>query len=106
VYTETSLIPEGRVATYGYIAKRLKSSPRAVGNALRHNPYAPIVPCHRVIKTDRTVGGFYGDFKRGVEKRTMLEEEGVTFDTKDLVNKCHVLCLLCPNYTTGLQSRK
>lgn len=49
VYTALQQIPEGRVTTYGAIAKALNSSPRAVGGALRANPFCPVVPCHRCI---------------------------------------------------------
>ena len=49
VYTLLLQIPEGKVATYAALAKALKSSPRAVGGALRSNPFAPEVPCHRVL---------------------------------------------------------
>ena len=55
VYKICSKIPKGKVSTYGEIAKALgKTGPmsRAVGNALNKNPYAPIVPCHRVVKSD------------------------------------------------------
>jgi methylated-DNA-[protein]-cysteine S-methyltransferase len=49
VYTLLQQIPEGRIASYASLAKALDSSPRAVGGALRRNPFAPEVPCHRVI---------------------------------------------------------
>lgn len=49
VYTALQQIPEGRVTTYGAMSKALDSSPRAVGNALRVNPFAPEIPCHRCI---------------------------------------------------------
>jgi len=61
VYELCKKIPLGKVSTYGEIAKALKSSPRAVGQALRCNPNAPIVPCHRVVKSDGTLGGFMGE---------------------------------------------
>ncbi len=60
VWEATRKVPKGKVATYGIIAKmigRPKAS-RAVGNALNKNPYAPQVPCHRVVRSDGTVGGF------------------------------------------------
>ena len=64
VYELTSAIPEGRVATYGTLASLLGSkSSQAVGTALHHNPYAPRVPCHRIVKTDprgASLGGFSG----------------------------------------------
>jgi methylated-DNA-[protein]-cysteine S-methyltransferase len=63
VYGLCKKIPAGKVSTYGEIAKALDSSPRAVGQALRCNPYAPIVPCHRVVKSDGSLGGFNGETK-------------------------------------------
>ena len=57
-------IPRGKVTTYGLIAKKLHTKAyRAVGNACRQNPYAPRVPCHRVVKSDGTSGGFSGKTK-------------------------------------------
>jgi O-6-methylguanine DNA methyltransferase len=54
-------IPRGRVTTYGQIARKLNTKAyRAVGNACRKNPYAPRVPCHRVVRSDGTIGGFGG----------------------------------------------
>lgn len=49
VYAALQQIPEGRVTTYAAMSKALKSSPRAVGGALRVNPFCPAVPCHRCI---------------------------------------------------------
>jgi O-6-methylguanine DNA methyltransferase len=58
VYTLLVQIPAGRVSTYALMARALDSSPRAVGGALRNNPFAPEVPCHRVVASDGFVGGF------------------------------------------------
>ena len=72
-------IPRGRVSTYRRIANSLGNAhgARAVGTALAHNPFPIIVPCHRAIRSDGTLGGFQG----GIEmKRTLLEMEGVLFD--------------------------
>ena len=52
VYTLLSQIPSGKVSTYAALSKALESSPRAVGGALRRNPFAPEVPCHRIIQAD------------------------------------------------------
>ena len=52
VYELLSQIPEGRVSTYAEMSKILDSSPRAVGGACRRNPFAPQVPCHRIIQAD------------------------------------------------------
>lgn len=49
VYAALQQIPEGRITTYAAMAKALNSSPRAVGGALRVNPFAPEIPCHRCI---------------------------------------------------------
>ena len=49
VYTLLQQIPEGRITTYAAMSKALNSSPRAVGGALRNNPFAPDIPCHRCI---------------------------------------------------------
>lgn len=53
-------IPRGEVMTYGQLAAKLQTSPRAVGNACRHNPLAVIIPCHRVISASG-IGGYAGD---------------------------------------------
>jgi methylated-DNA-[protein]-cysteine S-methyltransferase len=76
VYAITKKIPKGKTMTYGEIAKILKSSPRAVGQALKRNPYAPTVPCHRVIHTDGRIGGYNG-VKDSKKKIMMLKKEGV-----------------------------
>ncbi len=58
VWRAIAAIPPGRTATYGEIAKRLKSAPRAVGQACGRNPYPVVVPCHRVVAADGGLGGF------------------------------------------------
>ncbi|KAI0885007.1 methylated-DNA--cysteine S-met [Annulohypoxylon maeteangense] len=84
-------IPRGQVSTYGLLSAHLSSSPRAVGNALRRNPFAPEVPCHRVVATNKTLGGFKGKWPKdgeGItidEKRKLLRGEGVKIDEKGRV---------------------
>jgi methylated-DNA-[protein]-cysteine S-methyltransferase len=60
VYAITRAIPPGRTLTYGEVAQRLgePGAARAVGQALGHNPFAPIVPCHRVLAAGNAGGGF------------------------------------------------
>ena len=73
-------IPRGKVTTYGQIARKLNTKAyRAVGNACRKNPYAPRVPCHRVVRSDGTIGGFGGKIsgKTVEEKKRLLREENV-----------------------------
>ena len=78
VWAITARIPAGRVATYGDIAARLNTrGARAVGAALGRNPYAPDVPCHRVVGHDGTLTGFAGGLEA---KRRLLEAEGVAMD--------------------------
>lgn len=89
VYAATRKVPKGKVTTYALIAKAIGCrSPRAIGQALRRNPFAPVVPCHRVIRSDLTLGGF-GGTTRGANirrKRAMLETEGVRFVRGRLVD--------------------
>lgn len=54
-------VPSGSYTTYLALSNHLSSSPRAVGNALRNNPFAPRVPCHRVVAADGGIGGFGGE---------------------------------------------
>ena len=90
VYQALREIPKGRVITYRALADRIQcGSARAVGQALRHNPFAPTVPCHRVIKSDLTLGGFMGKTS-GVDvrrKEELLRAEGVTFVKGHLQDK-------------------
>ena len=72
VYTQkvlkaTAEIPLGYVASYGSLAKAVGGGPRAVGNIMAANPFAPIVPCHRVVKSDFTLGGYGGGLKVKLE---------------------------------------
>ena len=60
VLATASMIPVGYVASYGSIAKAAGGSPRAVGRVMASNPFAPIVPCHRVVHSDFTLGGYGG----------------------------------------------
>jgi methylated-DNA-[protein]-cysteine S-methyltransferase len=82
VYELTKQTPKGRVTTYKAIAQALNTKAyRAVGRALRNNPYAPQVPCHRVIKSDGSIGGFNGKItgKKVQQKIRMLKKEGIKF---------------------------
>ena len=71
-------IPRGRVSTYQLIAKLLgkPNAARAVGMALAGNPFPIVIPCHRVIRSDRALGGYQAGLKM---KRTLLKMEGVSF---------------------------
>jgi len=82
VYETCRQIPKGKVSTYLLLAKALNSSPRAVGQALRCNPYAPQVPCHRVVASDGTLGGFMGETagKELERKKALLRSEGIEIE--------------------------
>ena len=71
-------IPKGQVKTYKQVAIAIKSpkSSRAVANACAKNPYAPKIPCHRVIRSDGSLGGYSG--RGGINtKRKLLKLEGI-----------------------------
>ena len=75
VWALTARVPAGKVTTYGRIAEALKTKAyRAVGNALNRNPYAPGVPCHRVVGSDGSLTGFAGGLAK---KKKLLAAEGV-----------------------------
>lgn len=90
VYEAVAKIPRGRVSTYGAIASAIGSgSARAVGQALRKNPFAPEVPCHRVVRSDGSLGGFFGKTSGAAwsRKRLLLEAEGIYFDSAGRVEE-------------------
>lgn len=68
-------IPYGEVVTYGAIARRTGSGPRAIGQACRTNPLLIFIPCHRVVATDG-LGGFGGQERALDRKRALLAIEG------------------------------
>ncbi len=75
VWQALAAIPAGQVRTYGELASELGTSPRALGGACGRNPIPVIVPCHRVLAADRSLGGYSG--MDGVEtKRFLLALEG------------------------------
>ncbi len=79
VWSYLRKIPRGRVKTYSQVAKAIRRplAVRAVANAIGKNPYAPKIPCHRVIRSDGSLGGYSG--KGGVKtKRFLLQKEGIT----------------------------
>ncbi len=86
VYEIVKKVPKGKTTTYKAIALKLKSSPRAVGQALKRNQYsytnknnkANLVPCHRVIKSNGKIGGYSGSNPKNIKKKIeLLKEEGI-----------------------------
>jgi len=80
VYRQLKTVPMGRVTTYKALAESLNSRAyQAVGQALRHNPDAPNIPCHRVVASNGGLGGFNGQRtgKQLEKKIRLLKSEGV-----------------------------
>ena len=78
VFLELLKVPAGQTISYGELARRIGCRcPQAVGQALRKNPFAPDVPCHRVIRSDGKIGGYFGktDGDMIERKRKLLESE-------------------------------
>jgi methylated-DNA-[protein]-cysteine S-methyltransferase len=77
-------IPRGRVASYSGLALHVgrPKAARAVGTALARNPFPIVIPCHRTLRTDGSLGGFGGGLDM---KRALLEMEGVAFDRRGRV---------------------
>lgn len=75
VYELLKQIPKGKVTTYKIIAEKLGiKAYRAVGLACAKNPFAPKVPCHRVVASDGSLGGYSGGLKK---KTSLLVKEGI-----------------------------
>ncbi len=73
----TLLIPTGYVTTYGTLAKTAGGSPRSVGRVMATNPFAPLIPCHRVVAADMSLGGYGGGLET---KWRMLQRENRNYD--------------------------
>lgn len=79
VYLALLDVPRGATITYKELGERIGCrSAQAIGQALKRNPYAPDVPCHRVIRSDGTIGGFHGHREGEMisKKITLLKQEG------------------------------
>jgi methylated-DNA-[protein]-cysteine S-methyltransferase len=90
IYETLQKVPKGKVTTYATLAKAVGcGSCQAVGGALKRNPFAPEVPCHRVVKSDLSLGGFFGETSGPQidKKKQLLICEGVRFDQQGRVLK-------------------
>lgn len=89
IYDALRRVPKGQVTTYKYLAHAIGSKAyRAIGTAMKVNPFAPEVPCHRVVANDGSIGGFMGH-KTGetIDKKIqMLADEGVIVKNRKVVN--------------------
>jgi O-6-methylguanine DNA methyltransferase len=86
VWEALKLIPKGKVTTYKEIANFLNTKGiRAVANAVAKNPYAPKIPCHRVVKSNAQIGGYSA--KGGVEEKIkILKKEGILVKDNKIVD--------------------
>ncbi len=76
VYKKLLEVPKGKITTYGELSKAvgIKNGQRFIGNVMNKNPYPTIIPCHRVVKSDGSIGGYaYGE----KVKSKMLTQEGI-----------------------------
>ena len=84
-YEALKKVPKGKVITYGGLARMIgrPKAHRAVGSAMNKNPYAPQVPCHRVVKSNGDLGGFATDIEVKIKR---LQEEGVMVSDNKIVD--------------------
>ena len=83
-YQKLALIPKSMISTYAEIAKSLNSKAyRAVGNAMANNPHPISVPCHRIIRSDGSLGGY----ALGINKKIqLLKKEGIKIKNNKVVD--------------------
>lgn len=75
VYAKLKLVPLGKVTTYKSLAEAVRCKGfQAIGQVMNKNPYAPVVPCHRVIQSNGLLGGFAHGLEKKIE---MLKSEGI-----------------------------
>ena len=89
LYQLLKKVPKGKVTTYKALAQALGTQAyQAVGQAMKNNPYAPKVPCHRVVKSDGSIGGFMGKTRGPAirKKKKLLQKEGIKFDEDKIKN--------------------
>jgi len=89
VYEGLLKVEKGHVTTYRDLGSYIDcSSSQAIGQALKRNPFAPEIPCHRVVKSDLTLGGFEGSLAKAPAKKSLLENEGVVLHQNDKGEWC------------------
>ena len=84
-YEALKKVPKGKVITYAGLARMVgrPKAHRAVGSAMNKNPYAPQVPCHRLVKSNGDLGGFATDIKVKIKR---LQKEGVVVSDNKIVD--------------------
>ena len=85
IYKKLLQVPSGKITTYGELSRAigLKNGQRVIGRVMKNNPFPVIVPCHRVVKSNREIGGY----AFGVDiKRNMLTKEGICIKNNKIEN--------------------
>ena len=85
IYKKLLQVPSGKITTYGELSQAigLKNGQRVIGRVMKNNPFPVIVPCHRVVKSNREIGGY----AFGVDiKRSMLTKEGICIKNNKIEN--------------------
>ena len=85
IYKKLLQVPFGKITTYGELSRAigLKNGQRVIGRVMKNNPFPVIVPCHRVVKSNREIGGY----AFGVDiKRNMLTKEGICIKNNRIKN--------------------
>ena len=85
IYKKLLQVPPGKITTYGELSRAigLKNGQRVIGRVMKNNPFPVIVPCHRVVKSNREIGGY----AFGVDiKRSMLTKEGICIKNNKIEN--------------------
>lgn len=84
IYEKLKKVPKGEITTYKDLAYAINSKAyRAVGTAMNKNPYAPTVPCHRVVNSDGKIGGFAHGIRKKIE---ILKKEGIEVKNGKIVD--------------------
>jgi methylated-DNA-[protein]-cysteine S-methyltransferase len=85
IYRKLLEVPSGYVTTYGDLAKaiNLNNGQRTVGQIMKKNPFPVIVPCHRVVKSNGTIGGYAYGIER---KKYILSKEGLEFNNNKILD--------------------
>ena len=96
IYNLLKKVPKGKVTTYRILAEAIGTKAyRAVGQSMKNNPFAPEVPCHRVVASDGNIGGFSREInpnsKEVKKKINMLRKEGVKIRNNRIVEFKKVL---------------
>lgn len=84
VYSKLKEVPKGKITTYKDLSHSVGSKAyRAVGTLMKKNPYAPIVPCHRVVNSNGSIGGFASGVNNKIK---LLKKEGVLVKNNKIID--------------------